>query len=51
MSQNFDMIGTVDDSEETLKLVVRIVDLWIMQPHETSKNLEMVLMDRRYVII
>ena len=45
MSQSFDMIGTIDDSKETFKLGVQIVDLWFDQACEKSSHLKMVLMD------
>jgi len=45
MSQSFNMIGAIDDSKETFKLGVQIVDLRFDQVREKSSHLEMVLMD------
>ena len=45
MSQSFHMVVAIDDSKETFKLAVRIVDLQFVQAREKSRHLEMVLMD------
>ena len=41
------MIRAIDDSKDTFKLAVRIVDLWFVQAGEKYRHLEMVLMDGR----
>lgn len=50
MSQNFDMIGVIEDRMKTFKVVVQIVDLWYVQIHDKSRHLEMILMDGKVLL-
>jgi len=39
MTKKFDLINDIDGKRETLKLGVRITDLWIVQNRDSSKHI------------
>jgi len=41
------MIKDIDGKRETLKLVVRIVDLWFVESWDSKRNMEMILTDQK----
>jgi len=41
------MIKDIDGKRETLKLAVRIVDLWFVESWDSKRNMEMILTDRK----
>nr|ACU18667.1 unknown [Glycine max] len=45
MTRKFDSIKDIDGTQETLCLVVRIIDLWVVLTCDNSDHLEMVIMD------
>jgi len=45
MTKKFDAIKDINGNQETLELVARIVELWVVVNHDTSKYMEMILMD------
>ncbi|KAG4980150.1 hypothetical protein AAZX31_12G102300 [Glycine max] len=45
MARNFDSIKDIDGTQETLHLVIRIIDLWVVPTRDYSGHLEMVIMD------
>ncbi|XP_058732606.1 replication protein A 70 kDa DNA-binding subunit A-like [Vicia villosa] len=45
MSRNFSPIKDVNDSKETWRLVVRVVDFWSVINNKGKEHLEMVIMD------
>jgi len=47
MTKKFDHIKDSDGKRETLKLVVRIVDLWFVGSWDSKRNMEMVLTDQK----
>ena len=47
MARKFDMIKDIDGKRETLKLVVRIVDLWFVESWDSKRNMEMILTDQK----
>jgi len=50
MARKLDMIKDIDGNRETLKLVVKIIDLWVMGNKDFSGSkgcMEMILMDQR----
>jgi len=47
MAKKFDMIKDIDGRRETLKLVVRIVDLWYVESWDSKRSMELVLMDQK----
>ncbi|XP_027915952.1 uncharacterized protein LOC114175379 [Vigna unguiculata] len=51
MARKFDMIKDIDGKRETLKLVVRIVDLWFVESWESKRNMEMILTDQKGDVI
>ncbi|XP_027905891.1 replication protein A 70 kDa DNA-binding subunit C-like [Vigna unguiculata] len=51
MAKKFDMIKDIDGRRETLKLAVRIVDLWYVESWDSKRSMEMVLMDQKGDVI
>ncbi|XP_027904305.1 uncharacterized protein LOC114164038 [Vigna unguiculata] len=51
MAKKFDMVKDIDGKRETLKLAVRIVDLWYVESWESKRSMEMVLMDQKGDVI
>jgi len=47
MAKKFDMIKDIDGKRETLKLAVRIVDLWYVESWESKRSMEMILIDQK----
>jgi len=47
MARKFDMIKDIDGKRETLKLAVRIVDLWFVESWDSKRNMEMILTDQK----
>jgi len=47
MARKVDFIGWINRQKETLKLCVRIGDLWFIQNHDSNTHLEMILMDEK----
>ena len=45
MAKKFDSIQEIDGKRETIKLGVRINELWYVQNRDEGKHLEMILMD------
>jgi len=45
MAKKFDSIKDVDGKRETIKLGVKIIDLWFVQNGDGSRHIEMILMD------
>ena len=41
------MIKDIDGKRETLKLAVRIVDLWFVESWDSKRNMEMILTDQK----
>lgn len=50
MSQKFDGVRDIDDSKETWRLAVRILDVWTVINNKGIEHLEMVLIDAKVVI-
>ncbi|XP_027938453.1 replication protein A 70 kDa DNA-binding subunit E-like [Vigna unguiculata] len=51
MARKFDMIKDIDGKRETLKLVVRIVDMWFVESWDSKRNMEMILTDQKGDVI
>jgi len=47
MAKKIDMIKDIDGRRETLKLAIRIVDLWYVESWDSKRSMEMVLMDQK----
>jgi len=47
MAKKFDMIKDIDGKRETLKLDVRIVDLWFVESWDSKRNMEMILTNQK----
>jgi len=47
MAKKFDLINDIDGKRETLKLGVRITDLWIVQNRDSTKHIQMILVDHK----
>ena len=47
MAKKFDMIKDIDGRRETLKLAVKIVDLWNVESWDSKRNMKMILMDQK----
>jgi len=50
MARELDMIKDIDGNRETLKLAVRIIDLWVMGNKNSSGSkghIKMILMDQK----
>jgi len=41
------MIKDIDEKKETLKLVVRVKDLWFVQNRDTNRHMELILLDQK----
>jgi len=41
------MVKDIDEKKETLKLVVRVKDLWFVQNWDTSRHIELILLDQK----
>ncbi|XP_027935594.1 uncharacterized protein LOC114190767 [Vigna unguiculata] len=47
MARKLDLIKDIDDKKETLKLAVRVKDLWFVQNRDNSRHMEMILLDHK----
>jgi len=47
MARKLDLIKDIDDKKETLKLVVRVKDLWFVQNRDNSRHIELILLDQK----
>ena len=47
MARKFDLIKDIDDKKETLKLAVRVKDLWFVQNRDTNRHMELILLDQK----
>jgi len=47
MARKLDPIKDIDDKKETLKLVVRVKDLWFVQNRDNSRHMELILLDQK----
>jgi len=47
MAKKCDMIKDIDGRRETLKLAVKIVDLWNVESWDSKRNMKMILMDQK----
>ncbi|XP_027932773.1 uncharacterized protein LOC114188383 [Vigna unguiculata] len=47
MARKFDMVKDIDEKKETLKLAVRIKDLWFVQNRDNSRHMELILLDQK----
>jgi len=45
MARNFDFISGIDGQRETLKLAIRVTDLWSVKNRDSNTHIEMILMD------
>lgn len=45
MARLVDKIKDIDNTKETLKLAVRIIDLWCLQGRDKSEHAEMIVID------
>ena len=45
MARIFDLIKDIDEKKETLKLGVRVKDLWFVQNRDTNRHMELILLD------
>ena len=45
MARKFDLIKDIDDKKETLKLAVRVKDLWFVENRDTNRHMELILLD------
>ena len=46
MSCDFNLLKDMDDIRETLKIGVRIIDMWMVENCDNNVHLEMVVMDK-----
>jgi len=51
MAKKLDMIKDIDGRRETLKLGVRVLDLWYIHNRESNVHLEMILIDQMVIIM
>ncbi|XP_027932719.1 uncharacterized protein LOC114188320 [Vigna unguiculata] len=47
MARKFDWIKEIDEKKETLKLVVRVKDLWFVQNWDMNRHMELILLDQK----
>jgi len=47
MAKKFDMIKDINEKKETLKLAVRVKDLWFVQNWDTRRHMELILLDQK----
>jgi len=47
MARKLDLIKDIDDKKETLKLAVRVKDLWFVQNRDNSRHMELILLDQK----
>ncbi|QCD97274.1 hypothetical protein DEO72_LG6g1984 [Vigna unguiculata] len=47
MARKLDLIKHIDDKKETLKLAVRVKDLWFVQNRDNSRHMELILLDQK----
>jgi len=47
MARKLDMIKDIDDKKETLKLAVRVKDLWFVQNRDNNRHMELILLDQK----
>jgi len=47
MARIFDLIKDIDEKKETLKLGVRVKDLWFVQNRDTNRHMELILLDQK----
>jgi len=47
MVRKFDMIKDIDDKKETLKLVIKVQDLWFVQNRDSSRHMKLILLDQK----
>ena len=50
MARRRDFIRDIDNTKDTLKLVVRIIDLWFVETKDKSEQAEMIIMDENVVL-
>ncbi|KAL5166287.1 hypothetical protein HKD37_18G051271 [Glycine soja] len=50
MARRRDFIRDIDNTKDTLKLAVRIIDLWFVETKDTSKQAEMIIMDENVAL-
>jgi len=47
MARKFDLIKDIDEKKETLKLAVRVKDLWFVQNRDTNRHMKLILLDQK----
>ena len=50
MARRRDFIRDIDNTKDTLMLVVRIIDLWFVQTKDKYEQAEMIIMDENVVL-
>ena len=50
MARRRDFIRDIDNTKDTLKLVVRIIDLWFVETKDKFEQAEMIIMDENVVL-
>lgn len=50
MARRMDFIRDINNTKDTLKLAVRIIDLWFVQAKDKSEQAEMIIMDENVVL-
>ena len=50
MARRRDFIRDIDNTKDTLKLAVRIIDLWFVETKDKSEKAEMIVMDENVVL-
>jgi len=51
MAKKFDKVKDIDGRKETLKLGVRVLDLWYIHNRDSNVHLEMILIDQKVRIV
>ena len=50
MARRRDFIRDIDNTKDTLKLAVRIIDLWFVETKDKYEQAEMIIMDENVVL-
>ncbi|QCE14988.1 hypothetical protein DEO72_LG11g1996 [Vigna unguiculata] len=50
MARKLDMIKDIDDKKETLKLAVRVKDLWFVQNQDNNRHMKLILLDQKILL-
>ncbi|RZC02623.1 hypothetical protein D0Y65_017653, partial [Glycine soja] len=51
MARRRDFIRDIDNTKDTLKLAVRIIDLWFVETKDKSEKAEMIVMDENIHVL